>query len=114
MKITRKVTKIDEATLTDMYAETLLQKYYEEKWVGSDTEEFLSLCVTVDKSTGVDRIFDLSRFDNYEECKEDDKLNRTLLGVRFNCYALFITGKRIEFLKDKPLYVVIEAEAIEF
>ena len=77
------------------------------------SEEVLSLAVWVDKDTGLDYLYDIGRFDTYEECKEDDKFNRIISESRRNCYNLFITGKRITFLKDKPLYVVIEAEAIE-
>ena len=114
MKITRKEVKINENMLNDMYAEGLLQKYYEKKYGDSNmTEEFLCLAVWVDKLTGTDHIYDIASFETYDECKEDDKLNRTLFNGRCNCYILFITGKRIVFLKDKPLYVVIEAEAIE-
>lgn len=114
MKITRKKDSFTEDMLTDMYAETLLEKYYKKKY-GDDnmTEEFLSLAVWVDKLTGNDFLYDISAYDNYDECKEDDKLNRTLFNGRCNCYILFITGKRLVFLKDNPLYVVIEAEAIE-
>lgn len=115
MKITRKEDKFTEAMLNDMFAEKMLEKYYNKKY-GSDNnvfEEFLSLAVRVDKSTGVDHLYDISRFDNYEDCKDDDKINRALFCNRIDCYILFITGKRIEFLKDSPLYTVIEAEAIE-
>ena len=114
MKITRKKDNFTEDMLTDMYAEGLLQKYYEKKYVGSNmTEEYLCLAVWVDKLTGSEHLYDISTFDNYDECKEDDKLNRTLFNGRCNCYMLFITGKRLVFLKDNPLYIVIEAEAIE-
>ena len=114
MKITRKKDSFTEDMLTDMYAEGLLQKYYEKKYGGSNmTEEFLSLAVWVDKLTGSEHLYDMSIFDNYDECKEDDELNRTSFNERCNCYILFITGKRVTFLKDKPIYVVIEAEAIE-
>ena len=114
MKITRKEEKITENMLTDMYAETLLKKFYEKKYGDSNMiEEYLCLAVWVDKLTGIEHLYDIATFDNYDECKEDDKLNRTLFNGRCNCYILFITGKRIVFLKDKPLYVVIEAEAIE-
>ena len=87
---------------------------YEKKY-GDDnmTEEFLSLVVWVDKLTGFEHLYDIASFGTYDECKEDDKVNRTLFNGRCNCYILFITGKRLVFLKDKPLYVVIEAEAIE-
>lgn len=115
MKITRKEEKITEDMLNDMYAEKLLQKCYEKKY-GSGTnfiEEFLSLAVWVDKDTGLEHIYDIDRFENYEECKEDDKVNRFTFTNRRNCYILFITGKRVTFLEDKPIYVVIEAEAIE-
>ena len=114
MKITRKEEKITESMLTDMYAETLLKKFYE-KYCDNDNkiEEFLSLAVWVDKDTGFEHLFDISTFDNYDECKEDDKFNRIISENRCNCYNLFITGKRVTFLKDKPIYVVIEAEAIE-
>lgn len=115
MKITRKKDKFTEAMLNDMYAEKLLEKYYEEKY-GKDNnlfEEFLSLAVLVNKDTGIDHLYDIARFDNYEDCKDDDKINRSWFRKRTNCYLLFITGKRIEFLKDSPLYTVIEAEAIE-
>ena len=114
MKITRKKDNFTEDMLTDMYAEGLLEKYYKKKY-GDDnmTEEFLSLAVWIDKLTGDDHMYDISACDDYDECKEDDKLNRTLFNGRCNCYLLFITGKRLVFLKDKPLYVVIEAEAIE-
>lgn len=115
MKITRKEEKITEHELNDMYAEKLLQKYYEKKY-GDDLnpfEEFLTLAVWVDKDTGIDHFYDISRFENYEECKEDDNINRLTFTNRRNCYVLFITGKRLEFLEDKPIYVVIEAEAIE-
>ena len=114
MKITRKKETITEDMLTDMYAEGLLQKYYEKKYGDSNmTEEYLCLAVWVDKLTGFEHLYDISTFDNYDECKEDDKVNHTLFNGRCNCYILFITGKRLVFLKDKPLYVVIEAEAIE-
>lgn len=100
--------------LTDMYAEGLLQKYYEKKYSDSNmTEEYLCLAVWVDKLTGIEHLYDIETFDTYDECKEDDKLNRTLFNRRCNCYILFITGKRLVFLKDNPLYVVIEAQAIE-
>ena len=114
MKIEREEEEIAEDVLTDMYAEGLLQKYYEKKYAGSNmTEEYLCLAVWVDKLTGIEHLYDISSFDNYDECKEDDKLNRTLFNGRCNGYILFITGKRLVFLKDNPLYVVIEAEAIE-
>lgn len=115
MKITRKEEKITEDMLNDMYAEKLLQKYYEKKYGDNPNlyEEFLSLAVWVDKDTGVEHIYDISRFENYEECKEDDNVNRLTFTNRRNCYVLFITGKRVEFLEDKPIYVVIESEAIE-
>ena len=114
MKITRKKDNFTEDMLTDMYAETLLKKYYERDCDNDNmSEEFLSLAVRVDKDTGFEHLYDISTFDNYDECKEDDKFNRIMSENRSNCYNLFITGKRITFLKDKPLYVVIEAEAIE-
>ena len=114
MKITRKKDSFTEDMLTDMYAEGLLQKYYEKKYGDSNmTEEYLCLAVWVDKLTGFEHLYDISTFDNYDECKEDDKVNHTLFNGRCNCYILFITGKRLVFLKDNPLYVVIEAEAIE-
>ena len=114
MKIIRKKDSFTEDMLTDMYAEGLLQKYYEKKYGDYNmAEEYLSLAVWVDKLTGIEHLFDMSIFDNYDECKEDDKLNRTLFNGRCNCYLLFITGKRLVFLKDNPLYVVIEVEAIE-
>ena len=114
MKITRKEEKITEDMLTDMYAETLLKKYYERNCDNDNmSEEFLSLAVWVDKDTGLEHLYDISTFDNYDECKEDDKFNRIISENRRNCYNLFITGKRLVFLKDNPLYVVIEAEAIE-
>lgn len=114
MKITRKTDKIAEDMLTDMYAETLLKKFYEKKYGDSNmTEEFLSLSVWLDKDTGDEHLYDIATFDNYDECKEDDKFNRIISENRRNCYNLFITGKRLAFLKDKPIYVVIEAEAIE-
>ena len=114
MKITRKEEKITEDMLTDMYAERLLQKFYEKKYGGSNmTEDYLCLAVWVDKLTGIEHLYDLEIFDTYDECREDNKLNRTLFNGRCNCYLLFITGKRLVFLKDKPLYTVIEAEAIE-
>lgn len=115
MKITRKEEKITEDMLNDMYAEKLLQKFYEKKYGGNPNlcEEFLSLAVWVDKDTGIEHLFDMARFENYEECKEDDEVNRFTFTSRKNCYVLFITGKRLEFLVDKPIYVVIEAEAIE-
>lgn len=113
MKITRKETRFDEAMLNDMYAERLLEKYYKMKYESGATEEFLTLAVWVDKDTGVDHMYDMCTFENYGECREDDKLNRSLFNSRCNCYRLYITGKRIAFLKDKPIFVVIEAEAIE-
>ena len=113
MKITRKEEKVTEQMLNDMYAEKLLEKYYKLHFdTDGGIEEYLSLAVWVDKETGVDYLYDMGRFDTYEECKEDDKVNRLFLARR-NCYTLFITGKRVTFLKDKPIYVVIEAEAIE-
>ena len=114
MKVRRKKDGFTEDMLTDMYAEGLLEKYYKKKY-GDDnmTEEFLSLVVWVDKLTGFEHLYDIASFGTYDECKEDDKVNRTLFNGRCNCYILFITGKRLVFLKDKPLYVVIEAEAIE-
>lgn len=115
MKITRKEEKITEAILNDMYAEKLLQKFYEKKY-GDDhslCEEFLSLAVWVDKDTGIEHMCDISKFENYAECKEEDSINRLIFTNRRNCYTLFITGKRVEFLEDKPIYVVIESEAIE-
>ena len=113
MKITRKEEKVTEQMLNDMYAEKLLEKYYKSHFdTEGGIEEYLSLAVWVDKETGVDYLYDMGRFDTYEECKEDDKANRVFL-TRKNCYSLFITGKRVTFLKDKPIYVVIEAEAIE-
>lgn len=115
MKITRKEEKFTEAMLNDMYAEKLLQKFYEKKYGDNPNlcEEFLSLAVWVDKDTGVEHLNDISRFENYEECKEDDNINRLTFTNRRNCYTLFITGKRVEFLEDNPIYVVIESEAIE-
>ena len=113
MKITRKEEKVTEQMLNDMYAEKLREKYYKLHFdTDGGIEEYLSLAVWVDKETGVDYLYDMGRFDTYEECKEDDKVNRLFLARR-NCYTLFITGKRVTFLKDKPIYVVIEAEAIE-
>lgn len=114
MKITRKEEKITEDMLNDMYAEKLLEKYYNKKYGNyGGIEEYLSLAVWVDKSTGLDQLYDIARFENYEECKEDDNVNRLSFTSRINCYILFITGKRIECLGDKPLYFVIESEAIE-
>ena len=114
MKKKKKKDSFTEDMLTDMYAEGLLQKYYKKKYDDSNmTEEYLCLAVWVDKLTGIEHLYDIATFDNYDECKEDDKLNRTLFNGRCNCYLLFITGKRLVFLKDNPLYVVIEAEAIE-
>lgn len=115
MKITRKEEKFTEDMLNDMYAEKLLQKFYEKKYGDNPNlcEEFLSLAVWVDKDTGVEHIYDMDRFENYEECREDDELNRFTFTSRHNCYTLFITGKRVELLEDKPIYVVIESEAIE-
>lgn len=113
MKITRKEEKVTEQMLNDMYAEKLLEKYYDKKY-GNDggIEEYLSLAVWVDKDTGLDHLYDFERFEGYADCKDDDNANRVFL-TRKNCYALFITGKRVTFLKDNPIYVVIEAEAIE-
>lgn len=113
MKITRKEEKVTEQMLNDMYAEKLLEKYYDKKY-GNDggIEEYLSLAVWVDKDTGLDHLYDIARFEEYADCKDDDNANRVFL-TRKNCYVLFITGKRVTFLKDKPIYVVIEAEAIE-
>lgn len=114
MKITRKKDSFTEDMLTDMYAEGLLKKYYEKNCDDSNmTKEFISLSVWIDKDTGREHFYDIATFDNYEECKEDDKFNRIISENRSNCYNLFITGKRLVFLKDNPLYVVIEAEAIE-
>ena len=114
MKITRKEEKITEDMLTDMYAEGLLQKFYEKKYGDSNmTEEYLCLAVWVDKLTGIEHLYDLEIFDTYDECKKDDETNRYAFNYRQNCYIIYITGKRLVFLKDKPLYVVIEAEAIE-
>lgn len=114
MKITRKEEKITEDMLNDMYAEKLLEKYYNKKYGNyGGIEEYLSLAVWVDKSTGLDHLYDIDRFENYEECKEDDNVNRLTFTSRINCYVLFITGKRVTFLEDKPIYVVIESEAIE-
>ena len=114
MRIIRKKDSFTEDMLTDMYAETLLKKFYEKRY-GNDnmTEEFLSLAVWVDKDTGFEHLYDIATFDNYDECKEDDESNRNAFSYRQNCYIIYITGKRLVFLKDKPLYVVIEAEAIE-
>lgn len=114
MKITRKKDNFTEDMLTDMYAEGLLQKYYEKKYGAYNmAKKYLCLAVWVDKLTGSEHLYDISTFDNYDECKEDDNLNRTLFDGRSNCYILFITGKRIVSLKDRPLFTVIEAEAIE-
>ena len=115
MKITRKEVKITERELNDMYAEKLLEKYYNKKY-GNDanyTEELLALAVWVDKDTGLDHLYDIARFEDYAECKKDDETNRSTFNFRQNCYLLFITGKRVTFLKDSPIYIVIEAEAIE-
>lgn len=114
MKITRKEVKITEREINDMLAEKLLEKYYNKKY-GNDggIEEYLSLAVWVGKDTGVDHLYDIARFEDYAECKEDDETNKSTFNYRQNCYILFITGKRVTFLKDKPIYVVIEAEAIE-
>ena len=113
MKITKKEEKINENMLNDMYAEKLLEKYYKTRFDNDGgIEEYLSLAVWIDKDTGLDYLYDIGRFDTYEECKQDDNANRVFI-TRKNCYALFITGKRVPFLKDNPLYVVIEAEAIE-
>ena len=113
MKITRKEEKVTEQMLNDMYAEKLLEKYYDKKY-GNDggIEEYLSLAVWVDKDTGLDHLYDFERLEEYADCKDDDDDNRVFL-TRKNCYNLFITGKRVTFLKDKPIYAVIEAEAIE-
>ena len=115
MKITKKEEKFTEAMLNDMYAEKLLQKFYEKKYGDNLNicEEFLSLAVWVDKDTGIEHMFDMARFENYEECREDDEVNRFTFTSRRNCYVLFITGKRVEFLEGKPIYVVSESEAIE-
>lgn len=115
MKIIRKQDEFTEAMLNDMFAEKMLEKYYEEKYGNENNlfEEFLSLAVLVYKDTGIDYLCDIDRFDNYEDCKNDDKINRSWFRNHTNSYLLFITGKRIEFLKDSPLYIVIEAEAIE-
>lgn len=113
MKITRKEEKFTEAMLNDMYAEKLLEKYYDSDCAGGGVELFISLCVWVQKDTGLDFLSDISLFDTYEECKEDYNFNRAVFTTHDNCYQIFITGKRIAYLKDKPLYVVIESEAIE-
>ena len=113
MKITRKEVKFTEDMLNDMYAEKLLEKYYTRACVSGPIEAFLSLAVWVDKNTGIDYLYDISALDNYEDCKQDYKVNRDIFNKRNNCYNIFITGKRIEFLKDKPIYLVIESEAIE-
>lgn len=117
MKITRKEDKFTEAMLNDMYAEKLLQKWYDKKYgatnIFNKSEVFLSLAVWVDKATGIDHIYDLGRFESYEECKEDDKVNRVTFNARNNCYILFITGKRVELSNEKVIYVTIEAEAVE-
>ena len=114
MKITRKEEKITEREINDMLAEKLLEKYYNKKYDNDGgIEEYLSLAVWVDKDTGLDHLYDIERFDDYAVCKEDDKINKSTFNYRQNCYALFITGKRVTFIKDKPIYVVIEAEAIE-
>ena len=113
MKITRKEEKITEQMLNDMYAEKLLEKYYKSNFdTDGGIEEYLSLAVWIDKDTGLDHLYDFERFEEYADCKDDDNANRVFL-TRRNCYNLFITGKRVTFLKDKPIYVVIEAEAIE-
>lgn len=114
MKITRKEEKVTEQMLNDMLAEKLLEKYYDKKY-GNDggIEEYLSLAVWIDKDTGLEHLYDIERFEDYAVCKEDDKINRSTFSSRQNCYILFITGKRVTFLKGKPIYVVIEAEAIE-
>ena len=113
MKITRKEEKFTEAMLNDMYAEKLLEKYYTRACLSGSIESFLILAVWVDKNTGLDYLYDITALDNYEDCKQDDKTNREIFNKRNNCYNIFITGKRIAFLKDKPIYVVIESEAIE-
>lgn len=115
MKIIRKQEKVTEDMLNDMYAEKLLQKYYEKKYGDGFNfdEEFLSLAVWVDKDTGVEHIYDIGRFENYEQCREDDEVNRLTFTSRINCYVIFITGKRVNLRKDKAIYVVIESEAIE-
>lgn len=113
MKITRKEVKITEDMLNDMCAEKLLEKYYTSECVSGPIESFLSLAVRIDKNTGIDYLYDIAVFDNYEDCKQDEKFNRKIFNIRNDCYNIFITGKRIEFLKDKPLYLVIESEAIE-
>lgn len=114
MKITRKEVKITERELNDMLAEKLLEKYYNKKYANyGGIEEYLSLAVWIEKSTGFDHLCDIERFEDYDECKKDDEINRGTFNFRQNCYTLFITGKRVTFLKDRPIYVVIEAEAIE-
>lgn len=114
MKITRKEEKITERELNDMLAEKLLEKYYKLKYDNDGgIEEYLSLAVRIEKDTGIEYLYDIERFEDYAECKEDDKTNRRTFNFHNNCYILFITGKRVTFLKDKPIYVVIEAEAIE-
>lgn len=114
MKITRKEVKITERELNDMLAEKLLEKYYNKKYDNDGgIEEYLSLAVWVDKDTGLDHLYDIERFEDYAECKVDNEVNKSTFNYRQNCYILFITGKRVTFLKDKPIYVVIEAEAIE-
>lgn len=113
MKIARKESKVTEDMLSDMYAQILLEKYFKKKYGDCNSEGYLSLSVWIDKDTGADFLYDMAIFDNYEECKEDDKLNRTLFGSRCNCYSLFITGKRVVISKDKAIIILIEAEAIE-
>lgn len=114
MKITRKEVKITERELNDMLAEKLLEKYYNKKYGNyGGIEEYLSLAVWVDKDTGLDHLYDIDRFEDYAECKMDDEVNRFTFNSRKNCYTLFITGKRVTFLEDSPIYVVIESEAIE-
>ena len=68
MKITRKEVKINENMLIDMYVEKLLEKYYVSNFdTDGGIEEYLSLAVWVDKNTGLDYLYDIGRFDTYEE-----------------------------------------------
>lgn len=113
MTITKKEDKV-EAMLNDMYAEQIVEKYYKREFDDKFTTEcYLSLCVYIDKNTGLDFYLEMSRFENPEDCFDDNHINKGIYNTRDNVYYLYITAKRVQFLKDSAIYVVMTCEAIE-
>lgn len=116
MKITRKKNKI-EAMLNDMFATQTVERFYKEfdfKPFDKKDDEYMSLCVRVNKDDGYPLCCDMNRYGNFEEALEDDKLNRNLFVNATNAYYVFILAQRLEPIQGQPYFVIIQSEAVEY